>query len=133
MTLRSLLAVGAGIVVTVVVTTLVDILLHVAGIYPPIGEPLTNTLSALALSYRIVITIAAAWLTARLAPARPMKHAIVLGVIGTLLGVVGVIVTWNQGLGPRWYPIAVAALSIPQCWAGGWLHERQSRGQRSAA
>jgi hypothetical protein len=26
-------------------------------------------------------------------------------------------------MGPRWYPIALAALAVPQCWLGGKLYE----------
>jgi hypothetical protein len=89
-------------------------------------QPLTDTLAVVATSYRIVISIAGAWLTARLAPHSPMKHAIILGVAGTILGVVGVVATWNLGMGPRWYPIALAVLAIPQCWAGGRLFEMRA-------
>jgi hypothetical protein len=56
-----------------------------------------------------------------------MRHAIILGVVGTILGLVGVVVSWGKGLGPTWYPIAIAVLAIPQCWAGGKIHEVQSR------
>jgi hypothetical protein len=28
-------------------------------------------------------------------------------------------------LGPRWYPIALVVLAIPQCWIGGRLYEMQ--------
>ena len=44
-----------------------------------------------------------------------------------VLGLVGVVATWNLGLGPRWYPIALAVLAIPQCWVGGKLYPMQSR------
>ena len=123
MTKASVWAVIAGVLVTVALTTLVDVLLHVFGVYPPMGQPLSNALALVATGYRIVISIGAAWLTARLAPDRPLRHALILGYVGTLLGLVGVIVTWNRGLGPRWYPIALAALAIPQCWVGGKLYE----------
>lgn len=123
MTKASVWAVIAGVLVTVAVTTLVDVLLHVFGVYPPMGQPLSNALALVATGYRIVISIGAAWLTARLAPDRPLRHALILGYVGTLLGLVGVVVTWNRGLGPRWYPIALAALAIPQCWVGGKLYE----------
>jgi hypothetical protein len=33
---------------------------------------------------------------------------------------------WNRGLGPRWYPIALAVLAIPQCWVGGRLYVMRS-------
>lgn len=126
MTVKSVWAVVAGVLVVVVASTLVDIVLHLAGVFPPAGQPLSDALAILATSYRVVISIGAAWLTARLAPSRPMKHALILGVVGVVLGLVGVVVTWNMGLGPRWYAILLAVLAIPQCWAGGWLYERQS-------
>jgi hypothetical protein len=52
-----------------------------------------------------------------------MKHALILGVIGTVLGAAGAAATWNKGMGPHWYPVALAVLAIPQCWAGGKLYE----------
>jgi uncharacterized membrane protein len=125
---RSIWAIVAGILVAIVVTTLVDILLHVAGVYPPMNQPLTDGLALLATAYRIPISIAAAWLTARLAPDRPLQHALLLGYVGTVLGLVGVVATWNKGLGPHWYPIALAVLSVPQCWLGGWLFGRTRGG-----
>jgi hypothetical protein len=123
---KSVRAVGAGVVVIVVVTTLVDIALHAIGVFPPATQPLSDKLAALAAFYRIVISIGGAWLTAKLAPSKPMKHAMVLGYVGVVLGLVGVVVTWNLGLGSRWYPIALAVLAIPQCWAGGRIYEMQS-------
>jgi hypothetical protein len=54
-----------------------------------------------------------------------MKHAMILGYVGVILGLIGLAVTWNAGLGPRWYPIALVVLAIPQCWAGGKLYEMQ--------
>jgi hypothetical protein len=123
---KSVWAVVAGVLVVIVVTTVVDIVLHIAGVFPPIDQPIGNRLSLLALSYRIVISIGAAWLTARLAPANPMKHAMILGYAGVVLGLVGVIATWNLSLGPRWYPISLAVLAIPQSWAGGKIYEMRS-------
>ena len=123
---KSIWAVVAGVLVIIVVTTLVDIVLHVIGVFPPMDRPLDDRLALLATSYRIVISIGGAWLTARLAPEKPMKHAMILGVVGTLLGLVGVVATWNRGLGPRWYPVALVVLAIPQCWAGGRLYVMSS-------
>ena len=123
---KSIWAVVAGVLFIIIVTTLVDIALHALGVFPPMDQPLDDRLSLLATSYRIVISIGGAWLTARLAPANPMKHALILGLVGTVLGLVGVVATWNRGLGPRWYPIALAVLAIPQCWVGGKLYEMRS-------
>ncbi len=126
MSKKSILAVVVGVVVIIVVTTLVDIVLHVTGVFPPMNQPINSRLALLATSYRIVIGVGGAWLTARLAPDKPMKHAMILGYVGVVLGLVGLVATWNLGLGPRWYPIALVVLAIPQCWLGGRIFEMQS-------
>ena len=120
---RSVWAVVAGVLFVVIVTTIVDIVLHATGVFAPMPTPLSDKLAVLATSYRIVISIAGGWLTAKLAPQNPMKHAMALGYVGTVLGLVGVIISWNAALGPRWYAIALAALAIPQSWLGGKLYE----------
>jgi hypothetical protein len=123
---RSVWAVLAGLLVVIVATTLVDIVLHVAGVFPPMKQAINDALALLATSYRIVIGLGGAWLTARLAPRDPMRHAMILGAIGTVLALVGVVATWNLGLGPRWYPIALVVLAIPQSWAGAKVLELQT-------
>ena len=122
---RSAWAVVAGVLVGIVVTTVIDILLHVAKVFPPLKQPLTDGLALLATSYRVVIGVGCAWLTARLAPRDPMKHVMILGALGAAAALVGVVATWKLGLGPRWYPIALVVLAIPQSWAGGMLYERR--------
>lgn len=126
---RSIWSIVAGVLFIIVVTTLVDIALYVLKVYPP-NAPLDDALAALATAYRIVISIAGAYLTARLAPGKPMKHALILGLVGTLLGLLGLVLTWGKGLGPNWYPIALVVLAIPQCWAGGKLYELLSEKSR---
>lgn len=118
---RHVWAILAGLLFTIVVTTLVDILLHAVDVFPPMGAPLDDGLSLIALSYRIPITIGGAYLTARKAPSEPMKHALILGAIGTVLGGIGVMATWGKGMGPSWYPISLMVLAIPECWLGGKL------------
>jgi hypothetical protein len=123
---KSIWAVIAGVLVTIVMTTIVDIVLHAAGVFPGADQPLDDALALLATSYRVVIGIGAAWLTARLAPDKPMKHALILGGVGVVLAIAGIVATWNLGLGPRWYPIALAVLALPQCWLGGKIYEKWS-------
>ena len=128
---RSIWAILAGVLVAVVVTTLIDIALHVVGVFPPLKEPLTDGLALVASSYRTVIGIACAWLTARLAPRDPMRHAMILGGLGAVVALIGVVATWSLGLGPRWYPISLVVLALPQSWAGGKLFERQTNASAS--
>jgi hypothetical protein len=110
-------AIAAGVIFIVVVSTLADALLHASACTRRGNQPIDDKLSLLATSYRFAISVAGAWLTARLAPSQPMKHVLILGVVGTIMGAIGVVATWNMGMGPRWYPIALAVLAIPQCWA----------------
>ena len=124
---KSIWAIAAGVIFIVVVSTLADAVLHAVGVYPPWDQPIDDKLSLLATSCRFAISVAGAWLTARLSPADPMKHAMILGYVGTLMGLVGVVATRNMGMGPRWYPIALAVLAIPQCWAGGKIYVLQHR------
>lgn len=124
-TWKSIGAVVAGLLFILIVTTLVDVLLHAVHVYPEMGERMTNRLAVLASSYRLVIGVAGAYLTAWLSPGRALRDALVLGAVGTVLGLLGVVMTWNMDLGPRWYAISLAVVALPQCWCGGWLRERR--------
>jgi hypothetical protein len=130
---RSVGAVVAGVLVIIGVTTVVDSVLHLAGVFPPMDQPIDDSLALLATAYRTVISVGGAWLTGRLAPDKPLKHALILGCVGTVLGLAGAAATWNLGLGPRWYPVALAVLAIPQCWAGGRIYELQTSKRRGVA
>ena len=127
MTFRSIGAVAAGFVAVAVASTLVDIVLHATGVYPPWNEPIGNGLSLLATAYRVLITIGGGYLTARLAPNRRLAHAVALGVIGVIAAAAGAAATWNLGLGPHWYPLALVATALPCTWIGGRVAVRQGR------
>jgi hypothetical protein len=106
-----------------------DQVLHVLHVYPPWGEPMyAPGLNALALSYRILFTIAGGYITAMLAPYSPMRHVVFVGILGFLTGSAGAIVAIRlANLGPNWYPIALAVTGFPCVWLGGVLHSRWHR------
>jgi hypothetical protein len=128
---RSVAAVLGAIVVNAVLSTATDQLFHVLDVYPPWGQPMYETGdNALALGYRIVYGILGGYLAARLAPRAPMKHALIYGTIGLAVSAVGAYVTVAKvDLGPAWYPLLLAAVSVPCAWLGGALHRRR-RGER---
>ncbi len=101
-TLKSIGAVLAGILFTIIVTTAIDLMLHAVHFFPAMDKPITDTQALVATLYRIAVSIGGAYLTAKLAPDRPMLHAILLGVIGTILGVIGVCVSLKNG---PWAPL----------------------------
>lgn len=124
---RSIAAVVIGFVVTAVLSLATDQVLHVLKVYPPWGQPMHEpSLNALALGYRIVFTIFGCWLTARLAPRNPLKHAMILGSIGFVISTIGSIVAVTQmgNLGPSWYPILLTVSSLPCAWIGGKLRRQ---------
>lgn len=120
--LRSVAAIIVGFLAVVVLSLGTDQLLHVLKVYPPWGDPMPQPgLNALALSYRIVFTIFGSYIAARIAPRNPMRHAMILGFIGLVLGTLGAVATIPMHLGPAWYPIAIAATALPCAWIGGAL------------
>ena len=120
--LQSIAAVMAGLLVVVVLSTAIDAVFHALHVYPPEGEKMPQPeLNLLALSYRIVVTILGGYIAAWIAPAAKMRHALVLGVIGTAIAVLGCIVMIPMDYGPAWYPIALAVTALPCCWLGARL------------
>ena len=136
---RSIGALLAGFLAIVVLSIGTDAALHGAGIYPPLGQRMSDALFVLAAAYRIVYSVAGCYLTARLAPNKPMQHALVLGGVGLVLSIVGAVVMWEAG--PAWYSLAIIAIAVPCAWAGGAIAggqtnrdpETQTNSERSGA
>jgi hypothetical protein len=126
---RSIVAVLAGMLASIVVITLTDIVLHAAGVFAPWGQPNSDGPLLLATAYRVFFGVAGSYLTARMAPNRPLPHAMAGGLVGLLLGIVGAAMTWNRGpaFGPHWYPLALIIVALPCAWLGGTLREMQLR------
>ena len=131
---RSIGAVILGFVAVAVLSLGTDQLLHALNVYPPWGEPMHDTrLNLLALSYRIAYTIVGGYITARLAPRNPVRHALILGIVGLVISLVGVIVTIPMKIGPAWYPIAIAVTAVPCTWLGGILYQKSRRDNQPAS
>lgn len=123
---RSVWAVFAGFLLVVVLSVGTDAVLHLLHIFPPSGAAMSNGLFALATIYRTIYGVVGSYTTARLAPRRPMLHAMVGAILGTIVGTVGAVVTWNHTeLGPHWYPLALIATAFPCAWIGGRIREAQ--------
>lgn len=120
---RSMLALFAGFLAVVVLSTVTDMAMHASGVFPPSGQPMSNKLFALATAYRMVYGIAGSFIAARLAPNRPMTHALALGGVGLVLSILGAVATWNRepAFGPHWYPLALIVTTMPCAWLGGRL------------
>lgn len=120
---RSTAAVLAGFVAVLALSLGTDQVLHVVHVYPPWGQPMREPrLNLLALAYRMVYAVLGSYIAARLAPHAPMRHALILGMVGFILSLVGAITTIPMDLGPAWYPIALVVTALPCAWLGGILY-----------
>jgi hypothetical protein len=122
--IRSVVAIVAGFLITAVASTATDAIMHATGIFPSSPRAMTDPLFVIASAYRAIFTVAGGFVTARLAPDRPMRHAWILAGIGLAAGVAGVVFYFIAGsaqLGPAWYPVSIAAEAIPCVWSGGRL------------
>ena len=126
---RSILAVLAGIVIGIVLSTGTDFALHAIGLTPSPKERWPNNLLMLATFYRSIYGIFGAYVIARLAPSRPMAHAIAAGVLGVVVSSLGAAAAWNTTVGQHWYPVALAVTALPTAWIGAklWLMQLHSR------
>jgi hypothetical protein len=127
---RSVWAVIAGMVAGVALTLATDVVLHKVGVFPPWGQPVNDGPLVLATAYRAVFGVAGSYIAARLAPDRPMWHAMVGGFVGFVVSIAGAVATWTRGpeFGPHWYPVALVVIALPCAWLGGRFREMQLRG-----
>ena len=120
---RRVAAVLVGMVAIVGPSIGTDAALHATGVYPPFGQPMADALFLLATAYRTVYGVAGGYIAARLAPDRPMQHALAYGVVGLALSIAGAVAMWDAG--PAWYSLAIIAIAMPCAWAGGRLRGMQ--------
>ncbi len=118
----------AGFLATAILSIATDLAMHATGVFPPEGRPMSDELFMLATFYRMIYTVVGGYITARLAPNRPMTHAWILAIIGVLAATAGTVATWDKGteFGPKWYPIALVVLAIPSVLLGGKLAAQRS-------
>jgi hypothetical protein len=126
LTFRRILSVAAGLAAIVVLSFATDEVLYRTDVLP--RGPLSDyRLHLLELTYRSAYTMVGGYVAAALAPDRPIRRALALGVVALILGVVGAIV--GRDLSPFWYSLVIIAGAIPLPWLGGKLFVRRSSGR----
>ena len=130
---RSIVALFAGFAVGVVLSVGTDVGLHKLGLAPALNQVWSNHLLLFATAYRTVYSVTASYVVARLAPNRPMGHALVGGAVGFVLSTLGAVAAWNSNLGPHWYPVALAVIALPTAWIGGKMRLIQLQTQTAPA
>ena len=123
---RSVGSVFGGLAAVFLITTVTDVILHATGVFPPWTQRMADALFLVALAYRVVYGIVGGYVTARLAPERPVTHALALGIAGVAASVAGTVVQLaNPDMGPLWYPLVLILIAIPTAWVGGKIRGRQ--------
>ena len=123
--LQSILAIAAGFMLIVVLAFGADTVLQ--AVFPreflPAGNTHNQTLLAACVAYMAIFCALGSYVTARLAPRRPLRHALELGGLGLGLTLIPTILFWRET--PDWYHFAILAAILPAAWLGGTLRERQ--------
>jgi hypothetical protein len=124
---RSVAAVFAGIATTFVQSLGTDFVLFATGVFPPYGQRVSGELLALATTYCAAFAGVGRYVTAQLAPDRPMRRTAIMAAIGFALGLLGVAANIvHPERGPLRHPIAVALTAVPCVLAGAKLQENRS-------
>lgn len=128
-TLKSIVAVVAGALTAILLSLGSDAAMHAAGFFAA-GQPMADGPFFIATIYRTIYGVGGAYLTVRLAPSRPMLHALVLGVLGLAASIAGAVAMWNKlpAMGPKWYALVLIVLALPPAWLGGKLRMMQLHG-----
>ena len=116
-------AVLAGFLAIVILSVGTDTILEQAGVLPE-GALFDTGLLLLALMYRSLYSVIGAYITARLAPNHPMRHALALGMLGIVVSALGTLAA--RDLGPAWYGLVLVLVSLPLAWLGGREFELRS-------
>jgi len=120
--LKGILAILLGIIFIGVTHSGTDFILESLGIFtPPTMRFDTTWMVITATVYRNLFMIAAGYIVAVIAPTPKMRYVIILGIIGTLMGVAGIVVNTIYDLGSVWYPYALVLLGFPCLYLGAKL------------
>lgn len=122
--MRSVGAVVVGFLFIAVLSFGSDIMLRVTfpdDVAVPVRIASVRVLSLSLISAAVYATVGC-YLTARLAPSRPMWHALLLGVLVLVFTVVNATALWTRAA--MWYKLASLVLVMPCAWLGGWLAKR---------
>lgn len=117
-------------VVNALLSVVTDFLLESIGVLPDPSKGLFDTSAIiLVLSYRAMYTILAGFLVAKLAPGKPMLHAVLLGIIGTTITLLAVSSPSFADKAPLWFGYSLAAITIPCMWLGARIQRSWNKGQ----
>jgi hypothetical protein len=122
---KSVWPVIAGFLTLIVLSFGAELILR--GLLPKEFGPSERTMgtlaSAVTIFYASAFGVLSSYLTATLAPSRPVQHALTLGGIVFLFVVGGLVGSWHRA--PAWFNIGFLAMVVISAWWGGVIRARQ--------
>lgn len=121
---RLILSIVAGIAVITILSTGTDLILEASGFFPPPSQGLFDTgLLLIATTYRFIYQVIGCYVASMIAKERSNGAVWFMGVFGAIMWIAGGLA--NQDLGPLWYSIVGAVLSVPSALLGQKLYNRK--------
>lgn len=123
---RSILAIVAGFVLAGALNVGTNTLLSRVApeMVPPPGTPNTNTTALLVIcAYVALYGILGCYVTARLAPSRPLLHALIVGGLALAMSIPATMAVWNDT--PAWFNVYNLLAVMPYAYVGGRIRERE--------
>jgi hypothetical protein len=117
---KSIGAILAGFAIGAILSIGTDFLLNKLGILS-MENFKQNSIAVICMViiYRFIFNAIGTYWTAKLAPDNPMKHAMIIGAIGTVLSIFGALAMWDKAV--PFYNIAIILISFPSAYLGGKL------------
>ena len=116
---KSVGAILLAFIVSALLSVATDFLLEAIGVLSDPSEGLFITwMIIVVLFYRAIYLALAGFLVARLAPSKPMTHAMILGVTGTIITLLALLDPTFDEKAPIWFVITLAGITIPSIWLG---------------
>jgi hypothetical protein len=123
---KSVGIVALGFLIIAILSTVTDSILEANGVIPK--GTLKNSSGLMLggiIAYRAVYSLIGCYVTARLAPKAPMKHALALGVVGIVLTTLGSVAMSDKA--PIWYDIVLVVMTLPIAWFAGRLGQMSAK------
>ena len=124
---KSIWAVLAGFIFVVIISITTDLILVKTEIMKQPFDLNSSWLIIFVIFYRSLFATIGSFLTAKLAPEKPMRHSMIGGAIGFIISIIGAIAMWDKP--PHWYAISLIITTIPCAWLGGqlFLNKRKAK------
>lgn len=124
--LKSIGAILAGFMLGAILSIAADAVLEKLNFFSTENFKYTSTsILLLIILYRFAFNATGCYLTAKLAPQKPMLHVSIIGVLGTVLSILGSVIMWDKTV--PFYNIAIILISFPSAWIGGKMYVRRTR------